>query len=873
MKDSANQTIRISGYGKAQFYLDSNSRILDCDGTLCRLLKINKNELLSTKVSQHYVNQNFIQSVKKADNEGISNFKGIVLLGSTLKSIYLETVLLKGEASEHFPACIICIVLDYNTGDPETKPAHSTPESASIETDDFNASVSLQTTDGRVLYISPSIEVLLGYTSDEFMSMRPLDLIYPEDVTLVNDVAAKLNKGCGVLHSQYRMVHKNGSVIHVASSSYLTSGPSDVQKQIVSLTWDRSTQVNIETALKRSEQKYYHLAMNLPTGISLISSNGRLLEVNDAMRKIMEIPADTPIQEMNFFEIEVMNRFEINRQLIKCIETKQIINGNVTFRISNKISGKYLTYSFVPVLKNNGEVDIIIGYVTDLTKQMKAEIESRERAEFLNLVINSIKSPFFVKDEKHKWVILNDAAVEMMGQNREALVGKSDYDLYPREQADIFWKYDELVFKTGNSSNEEQITWADGEIHTIVTYKQLYTEQSTGNKFIVGTIHDISSYKKIEDELRRSEIKYRELFDNANDFIMTIDLEGNITNANRTLLNFLKTDLEEFTKHTIFEFITEENLAAAYEFRNKVLDGNQQGAFEINAMGMDGKPVIYEVKASLIKVNGELNGVQCVFSDVTERKETQRKLENYNHDLLELNKTKDKFFSIIAHDLRNPYSSMIGFSEMLLEDLDQMPKDEIRESLKIIHTSAKNSFNLLDNLLAWSRLETGHIAYDPTQLTLIESVENAINVLFSIAYQKKIEINNLINPDVKVFADKNMLNTILNNLIMNSIKFTQPGGDISIYSQVCESENKAATSFIKISVADTGIGMDAETLKLLFTSKKLTSLPGTSREQGSGLGLLLTREMVEKHGGEISAESTPGKGSVFSFTIPAYKHI
>jgi signal transduction histidine kinase len=311
-------------------------------------------------------------------------------------------------------------------------------------------------------------------------------------------------------------------------------------------------------------------------------------------------------------------------------------------------------------------------------------------------------------------------------------------------------------------------------------------------------------------------------------------------------------------------------MESAYALRDKILTGKFEEAFEINALGVNKQPVTYEVKASMIRQNGVLTGVQCVFSDVTKRKEATLKLEKYSQDLLELNKTKDKFFSIIAHDLRNPFSSMIGFSEMLLEDLDRLSKDEIRDSLKIIRSSAKNSFNLLDNLLAWSRLETGHMPFNPNQIVLYEAVEEVINILFSLAYRKKIEINNLVGPKILVYADKNMLETILNNLVMNAIKYTPTGGEINIFAGEIVSDAGSKPNFITISVADTGVGMDTNTLGMLFTLNKLVSYPGTEKEPGTGLGLLLTREMVEKHGGRIWAESTPGKGSVFSFLIPAF---
>lgn len=866
-----NQAVRTLSSGKPYLRFNTDYQISDYNGLFASIFKINKNELLASDLTQQDLNRQFVEAIRRAGSEGISTFHGNVLFGTGLSEVYLEAVLFAIGSNNKNETGIGCYILESKFPAAENKFPEDSVGFIPGMPGNF-ASVSVHNADGSVIYISPSMEVLLGYSSAELKVMDPLFPVFKEDVSIVKNVIEKLNTGSNYLNSIYRMVHKNGSVKHVESTSYLIKDAAGTSNHIVNITWDIGTQRGITRALQISEQKYYQLVMNLPTGVSLIDPNGKLLEVNEAMKKIMGLQLDTKLLDKNFLNINIMKRAGITDHFSKCLLTKELINGEISLKSARKGHQIFLTYSFVPILNHNGEVESVISYVSDLTKQKKAESDYHERADFLDLVINALKNPFFVKDEEHKWVMLNDAAVKMMGQPREALLGKSDYDLFPKEQADVFWKFDELVFKSGSSINEEQITWSDGTIHTIVSYKQLYIEKLTGKKIIVGTNHDITSYKKIEEELRASETKYHELFDNANDFILTMDLDGKITNANRTLLRYLQTDLESFMQHNVFEFIREENIDLANDIKAKMLAGDSEHSFELKAFGSDRQPVIYEVKTSLMKrKNGEPMGVQCVFSDITERHEASLRLEKYNESLLELNTTKDKFFSIIAHDLRNPYSSLIGFSEMLLEDLEELSKDEIRETLKIIHGSAKNSFSLLENLLAWSRLQTGHIPFTPAQLVLADVVEEVVNILFSLAYKKKIEINDLVDPDILLFADKNMLNTILNNLIMNAIKFTPPGGEINIYARPHKEKLKSGLDFIRISIADTGIGMDNETSGKLFASNRLVSNPGTEKEQGTGLGLLITRELVEKHGGKIMVESSLGKGSVFSFLIPVYK--
>jgi PAS domain S-box-containing protein len=850
---------------------NSDAEILDCNNTFTSLVKLDRNILLSSDLKEIDGNTKIIDAIRKASMDGISIFRGKVFLRTDSDEVYFEAVLFNIGPEKQDEDLIVFYVLDYNTPASGVKNEKRSVMPDYVDPEDLHASVSVHDAEGHVIYVSPSTELLLGYSVVELLKMNPFTVVFPEDVTTVADVVARHSRGYELINSRYRVVHKDGTIKPVHSTSYSINDASGTGKHIVNVTWDLSAHERINHALRVSEQKYYQLVMNLPTGISLISAKGQLLEANDSMKRIMGMNADAQITELNFFTLGTMKRLGVSEQLKKCILHKKIVNGEVPYKSVRKGYEIFLIYSFIPLLNREGEVDTVIGYVSDLSQQKQVETEHREQANFLNLIINAIKAPFFVKDYEHKWVMLNDAAVEMMGQPRETLIGKSDYDMYPKEQADVFWKFDELVFETGSSSNEELITWHDGTLHTIVTHKQLYIEQSSGKKFIVGTSHDISEYKKIEEELRASERKYHELFDNANDFIFTLDLEGNITNANRTLINYLNTDLDKITQQNVYDFIRDEDLEYIYGLRDQFLSGNVEGTFEIKAIGINDQSVTYELKPSLIKKNGRLVGLQCVFSDVTRRREASEKLEKYNRDLQELNKTKDKFFSIIAHDLRNPYSSMIGFSEFLLGDLEKLSNAEIKDYLKIIRDSAKNSLNLLENLLAWSRLETGRMPYIPAKVILINSAEEVVNVLFSLSYRKKITINNNVSPNIHLYADVNMLNTILNNLIMNAIKYTPVGGEITISADRYTDIKIEGDKFVKISVADTGVGMEPVVCEKLFSGSKPVSSPGTEKEQGTGLGLLLSREMVERHGGRIWVESVPGKGSVFSFLIPGYK--
>ena len=229
----------------------------------------------------------------------------------------------------------------------------------------------------------------------------------------------------------------------------------------------------------------------------------------------------------------------------------------------------------------------------------------------------------------------------------------------------------------------------------------------------------------------------------------------------------------------------------------------------------------------------------------------------------ETNNSKDKFFSIISHDLRSPFTSIIGFAEVMLEDLDTLSKDEIKEFTSSIYKSSKNIQNLLENLLQWSRVQTGRIEFNPIKFDLSNLINDVVALYQVNAARKKITLTNELEKDYPIIADKFMIDTVLRNLVSNSIKFTRQGGEIKIGINELPEEG-----LLQIAVSDNGVGMKDEVLAKLFKIDEHVTTKGTEKEKGTGLGLILCKEFIEKHNGKIWAESTQGEGSKFKFTIP-----
>ena len=242
-----------------------------------------------------------------------------------------------------------------------------------------------------------------------------------------------------------------------------------------------------------------------------------------------------------------------------------------------------------------------------------------------------------------------------------------------------------------------------------------------------------------------------------------------------------------------------------------------------------------------------------------------KELQQKSKELQEMNVTKDKFFSIIAHDLRGPLVGLMGLAEIMADGSQLFTTDERKEISLSLSRSARNVFNLLDNLLKWSLMQRGQIAFKPQILSLKDVVAECVKIAGESARKKAIDIIFSIPIGYEVYADLNMLQAIILNLVSNAVKFTYKGGRVSVSAKLAEN------NYVETSINDTGIGMKNELIDKLFKLDEHPGRNGTDDEPSTGLGLLLSKEFVEKHSGKIWVESQEGKGSTFYFTIPSRK--
>jgi len=374
------------------------------------------------------------------------------------------------------------------------------------------------------------------------------------------------------------------------------------------------------------------------------------------------------------------------------------------------------------------------------------------------------------------------------------------------------------------------------------------------------------------------ELSFRQLIDCFTDQVYVLSVDGIIMEVNRGTSRCYGYEREELIgqKPVILSAEGKNDESLITKMFDKALQGESQ-KFEWWGRRKNGEIFQNEVifnKSSYY----DRDAVIAIGRDLSEAKKVEQELLRYNKELLESNTGKDKFFSILAHDLKNPFQGLLGFIDLLYEDLDELSNAQIKEYLSNVRNASYHTYALLENLLEWSRIQSGKMPFTPSVFNLHDEINSVISVLDNNATRKEIKLVNEVDPELMVEADRNMIHSVLQNLITNSIKFSNSNGKVVLRGRVPKSNAKSKIStapgdrqWLEVSISDNGIGIPEEILPKLFKLNGQYSQAGTANEPGTGLGLVLCHEMVQKNGGRIWAESIAGQGATFIFTIPLSK--
>jgi len=674
-------------------------------------------------------------------------------------------------------------------------------------------------------------------------------------------------RGENIGNPDYNDFHKNLEVINI---------------QKIELEMQNDELINSNNELNRIKNEFTAFFDTSPIGLLILDTDFIIKKSNNTALSLLGVHLNEVIGKS--FEHFISKEYQDTYYFLKQELPEK---GKLTKKLEllNPIVGA--KYVLTEINTFNFKTNDVTGdnfyqaALIDISENKRIEEEKQQIGERLNKTLDAVDIAWWEFDFTNDSVVYSDKKATNLGYTTDEfpdtsveimrLVHPDDYEKTMQSMRDY------IMGKNPLYETEYRIKAKDG------SYRWYYDKGSISQRLpdgrpkkLIGTTLDITSRKRAEEALIISKNLYQSLISSQTNYLTRIDLEGNYTYANQRFYDKFGFSSEEVIGKpfgiTVYQDDIELCNQAAYEC---IMNPGKIIPITIRKPNPQGG--LFWTDWEFICItdeNGNPREIQCVGIDVTARIEAEnaqaqlvKELEDSQTKLKEALAAKDKFFSIIAHDLRSPFSIFLNLSESLANESNRLTLEEMQVTSKTLNESANSVYKLLNDLLLWSRAQIGNISFKPYELDLYEIAFETIYTLNSLAQKKSIEIINKIELDTIVFADRNMLSTVLRNLVSNSIKFSNLNGRVEIGINA----NNTNNDFIEVYVKDNGIGIAPENIEKLFRIDEHFTTSGTKNEIGSGLGLILCYDFVKIHGGEINVSSTPNEGSTFIFTIPKHQ--
>lgn len=490
-----------------------------------------------------------------------------------------------------------------------------------------------------------------------------------------------------------------------------------------------------------------------------------------------------------------------------------------------------------------------------LRKQHEINEKDKEQAEkyfrIFNLNPSAVALSVF---ETGEYIEVNESFLRIFGLKRDQVIGKTSIELKLLTAKTRKSIMDGLKGATSIQNYPIEIKNYNGDLRYGIFSGEILVHRD--KKLWITVMQDVTDIKKMELELKKSEERFRNYINSTSDIVYTLDCNQRHTGIYGNWVERFGFNVSDFMGKTPGE-IMGDFAAVHLEANQKALKG-ETVVYEWLSQ-KDNAVNYFQTSVTPLIVDGEVSGLIGIGREIT-------KLKQIENELRSLNATKDKLFSIISHDLRNPFNAIIGFSQIIHQKCIDHDYESVEKFSKHVYLSAQRSYNLLNNLLLWSGIQTGRLAFNLVELSLHTIVLSIMDLFDASLNHKNILFQNKVEPSLSFIADSMMIESVLRNLISNAIKYTPSGGAVIVSAYRDDNE-------IIISVRDNGLGMEISDIKnLQGTDFKKTS-PGTNNESGSGLGLTICNEFIVRHGGRLEIESSIGNGSTFKVILPQKSHI
>jgi PAS domain S-box-containing protein len=505
-----------------------------------------------------------------------------------------------------------------------------------------------------------------------------------------------------------------------------------------------------------------------------------------------------------------------------------------------------------------------IGTFLDITERRLAEIKVQKSEEKFRTLTELSPSPICIQSID-KLLFVNPAWVEALGYSEKQALKHSFVELVHPDFQELAERYSRLRLFEGTNApgryeikmltRKKEIKWFDISV-TVISFE--------GQKASLAVLNDITKIKKTEQALRESEQKFKSLFYGNHSVMFLIDADsGKFIEANQKACEFYQFTQKEIIGMSVGDI----SLLKPTEIKKslKLAIEGKQSQFTAQHRLANGEIRDIEAFSGKVKYEGK-DVLYSIIHDVTDRLVAEEKIRRSQKELQLLNAQKDKFFSIISHDLKGPIGNFMQFAELLKNHKELLTNDTAESLIEHSYNLANNTYKLLENLLIWSRSQLGGIKINQQMIPLHPLIDETIKLLKDGAENKNIKLINAVEKSALIFADKDTILTVVRNLFSNAVKFTPKGGTVTCKATKCK-KNKEEEGFLSVSIEDTGVGIPEDKINGLFTFGREFTTFGTDNEKGSGLGLILCKDLVELNGGKIWATSIKNIGSTFTFSV------
>ena len=723
------------------------------------------------------------------------------------------------------------------------------------------------TPDGKILMANSTLLKMLGYDNLNELTIHQFEHNSPYHDKSREKFRKQMVKKGKITGFETLWPKKDGSLINVRINAVAFFDKNNTISHYEGAVEDITEYTNTLNSLRESEEILRNIFISSPYAISLIDLQGNIMDCNLAKEKLFGYKKKELIGKSVHIFYPDYEKDKVEKLLEKILK-KGFVESN-EFTLKKKDGSTFIAEFSCSVIKDEkGNPDSIISITNDITCRKKAEEQIKSSEEKYRLLfehmLNGLMLFEIIYNKKGepvdgRYIEVNALFEKIFGIKKDYIIGKT--------QTEIFGFVDpELIIHLSEVLNNKKPVHFEYQLKSVDRILDIYAYIPKEGQ-IACIFNDITDKKLVERALVFEKNLLEAFMNNTVDHVYFKDLESKFIKVNKawakSRASNMGSDPDKVVGLSDFDFFSKKIAEQTFKDEKSIIESRRPlvQKIEIRPGKKNRNHYISTTKMPYFDEDGNLAGTFGISRDITSLIEFEKSLQKSEKELQELNATKDKFFSIVAHDLKNPFGSIINFANLLLSNLEKLDEEKLKKYVTAIFETSKQGFNLLENLLEWSRSQTGKIVYNPIKVSINSLVSANISLIEHTAAKKEISIQNNLDKNLIGFADPNMISTVIRNLLSNAVKFTGNKGKIRIF-------NTIKKGIIEIHFQDTGVGIPKDDLPKLFRIDEDFSTRGTDNEKGTGLGLIIAREFVTRNKGEIKVTSIEGTGSTFSFSIP-----